>query len=51
MKIKCYTPFCAWNVPELDHKETFFFVGHYLGKFDVASQAPSFSKIILTRSK
>lgn len=32
MKIKCYTPFCAWAHPELDHKESFYFVGHYLGK-------------------
>jgi hypothetical protein len=32
VKIKCYTPFCAWNVPELDHKESFYFVGHYLGE-------------------
>ena len=31
MKIKCYTPFCAWVHPELDHKESFYFVGHYLG--------------------
>jgi hypothetical protein len=38
MKIKCYQPFCAWNVPELDHKESFFFVGHYLGKIEVPSQ-------------
>ena len=28
---KCHTPFCLWMHPELDHKETFFFVGHYLG--------------------
>eukprot|EP00571_Detonula_confervacea_P006992 CAMPEP_0172322132 /NCGR_PEP_ID=MMETSP1058-20130122/45103_1 /TAXON_ID=83371 /ORGANISM="Detonula confervacea, Strain CCMP 353" /LENGTH=456 /DNA_ID=CAMNT_0013037789 /DNA_START=321 /DNA_END=1691 /DNA_ORIENTATION=+ len=34
MKIKCYTPFCAWVHPELDHKETFYFVGHYLGIVD-----------------
>mmetsp|Transcript_39351 Transcript_39351/g.59457 ORF Transcript_39351/g.59457 Transcript_39351/m.59457 type:complete len:279 (+) Transcript_39351:107-943(+) len=25
------TPFCLWRHPELDHKETFYFVGHYLG--------------------
>ena len=31
VKIKCYTPFCAWNVPDLNHKESFYFVGHYLG--------------------
>lgn len=43
MKIKCYTPFCAWSVPELDHKESFFFVGHYLGKVDVA-QTPCLGK-------
>ena len=30
-RIKCYTPFCAWAVPELDHKESFYFVGHYCG--------------------
>ncbi|OEU17677.1 hypothetical protein FRACYDRAFT_238103 [Fragilariopsis cylindrus CCMP1102] len=29
--IDCRTPFCLWAHPELDHKETFFFVGHYLG--------------------
>lgn len=28
----CHTPFCLWKHPELDHKETFYFVGHYLGK-------------------
>jgi hypothetical protein len=27
----CQTPFCLWAHPELDNKETFFFVGHYLG--------------------
>lgn len=48
MKIKCYTPFCAWSVPELDHKETFFFAGHYLGKVDVTSSTPSFGTISLT---
>ena len=25
-----HTPFCLWAHPELDHKETFYFVGHYL---------------------
>ncbi len=40
MKVKCYTPFCAWSVPELDHKETFFFVGHYLGKVNVSVNHP-----------
>ena len=40
VKIKCYEPFCPWNVPELDHKESFFFVGHYLGKIDFASRNP-----------
>lgn len=30
-RVKCYTPFCAWAHPELDHKESFYFVGHYLG--------------------
>ena len=34
MKIKCYTPFCPWVHPELDHKESFYFVGHYLGMVD-----------------
>ena len=24
-------PFCLWNHPELDKKETFYFVGHYFG--------------------
>jgi len=24
-------PFCLWKHPELDRKETFYFVGHYLG--------------------
>jgi len=27
----CHAPFCLWKHPELDNKETFFFVGHYLG--------------------
>lgn len=26
-----HTPFCLWAHPELDRKETFYFVGHYLG--------------------
>lgn len=30
-EIDCHTPFCLWAHPELDHKETFYFVGHYLG--------------------
>ncbi len=51
MKIKCYTPFCAWSVPELDNKETFFFVGHYLGKVDMTRKVLSFGTINLTRSK
>ncbi|KAL7539820.1 hypothetical protein ACHAXR_009634 [Thalassiosira sp. AJA248-18] len=34
VKIKCYTPFCAWYHPELDNKESFYFVGHYLGIVD-----------------
>jgi len=29
--MNCQTPFCLWSHPELDHKETFYFVGHYLG--------------------
>jgi len=32
--ISCYTPFCPWAHPELDHKESFYFVGHYLGLVD-----------------
>lgn len=24
-------PFCLWAHPEMDHKESFYFVGHYLG--------------------
>mmetsp|Transcript_21185 Transcript_21185/g.44351 ORF Transcript_21185/g.44351 Transcript_21185/m.44351 type:complete len:521 (+) Transcript_21185:118-1680(+) len=32
--IKCYTPFCPWVHPELDNKESFYFVGHYLGIVD-----------------
>jgi len=27
----CHKPFCLWKHPELDGKETFYFVGHYLG--------------------
>ncbi|KAL7429961.1 hypothetical protein ACHAXM_002923 [Skeletonema potamos] len=34
VRIKCYTPFCPWAFPELDHKESFYFVGHYLGIVD-----------------
>lgn len=30
--VDCHTPFCLWSHPELDNKETFYFVGHYLGK-------------------
>lgn len=30
----CVPPFCLWKHPELDHKETFYFVGHYLGRVD-----------------
>lgn len=33
-RIKCYTPFCPWAHPILDHKESFYFVGHYLGIVD-----------------
>ena len=29
--VDCHTPFCLWSHPELDHKETFYFVGHFLG--------------------
>jgi len=28
----CHQPFCLWAHPELDKKETFYFVGHYLGQ-------------------
>jgi len=30
----CEPPFCLWKHPELDRKETFYFVGHYLGRVD-----------------
>lgn len=30
----CEPPFCLWKHPELDRKETFYFVGHYLGWVD-----------------
>ncbi len=30
----CHQPFCLWKHPELDGKETFYFVGHYLGNVD-----------------
>lgn len=30
----CQPPFCLWKHPELDHKESFYFVGHYLGHVD-----------------
>lgn len=33
-RVKCYTPFCPWAHPELDNKESFYFVGHYLGVVD-----------------
>ena len=33
-RVKCYTPFCPWAHPELDDKESFYFVGHYLGIVD-----------------
>lgn len=33
-KVKCYPPFCPWVHPELDNKESFYFVGHYLGIVD-----------------
>ena len=29
-RIFCQAPFCLWAHPELDRKETFYFVGHYL---------------------
>jgi hypothetical protein len=45
VKIKCCTPFCAWNVPELDHKESFYFVGHYLGKVLISQNAISDTRL------
>ena len=33
-RVKCYAPFCPWAHPELDNKESFYFVGHYLGIVD-----------------
>jgi len=33
----CHSPFCLWSVPELDDKETFYFVGHYLGNANPAN--------------
>lgn len=33
-KVRCYAPFCPWAHPELDKKESFYFVGHYLGVVD-----------------
>ena len=27
----CHPPFCPWKHPELDNKESFYFVGHYIG--------------------
>lgn len=30
----CCEPFCLWKHPELDKKESFYFVGHYLGMVD-----------------
>jgi hypothetical protein len=33
-KVKCYAPFCPWAHRELDNKESFYFVGHYLGFVD-----------------
>lgn len=30
-QVGCVEPFCLWKHPELDRKETFYFVGHYLG--------------------
>lgn len=40
MKVKVCTPFCAWAHPELDHKESFYFVGHYLGELVVNALLP-----------
>lgn len=34
----CHPPFCLWKHPELDQKETFYFVGHYLGMVSVWSK-------------
>ena len=33
-RLQCYAPFCPWAHPELDNKESFYFVGHYLGIVD-----------------
>jgi hypothetical protein len=33
----CHTPFCMWRHPELDDKETFYFVGHFLGMVSPAN--------------
>ena len=30
----CHVPFCPWAHPELDNKESFYFVGHFLGIVD-----------------
>ena len=49
VKIKCYTPFCAWNVPDLDRKESFYFVGHYLGKDEFTKQSPAKYGLTLTK--
>jgi hypothetical protein len=38
----CHEPFCLWRHPELDKKETFFFVGHYLGIVDPQSYSMCF---------
>eukprot|EP00804_Cyclotella_cryptica_P028968 CCRYP_012385-RA/>CCRYP_012385-RA protein AED:0.21 eAED:0.21 QI:270/1/0.66/1/0.5/0/3/0/335 len=45
-KIKCYTPFCPWAHPELDNKESFYFVGHYLGIVDPYFYRMAFPLII-----
>jgi hypothetical protein len=29
--VQVHGPFCLWAHPEMDHKESFYFVGHYLG--------------------
>jgi hypothetical protein len=42
----CYRPFCLWRHPELDGKETFYFVGHYLGKVDPLTYRMCFPMVI-----
>lgn len=43
----CDPPFCLWKHPELDHKETFYFVGHYLGRVSPAGYRMCFPLAIV----